>query len=310
MPSKEEPTKAPDPVVPKEGETPPWQSPSTAPKADPKQPTTTPEPKKTDWDKEAAKEGRRERKEEREVEREERKEERERQREDPPAEDAPYQDPTAIPYTPDNPVGDMESRLEALLERRLDMMQRKMEILALTAVERALPQAVQIATNAAAMAANNKPPLTLRANVADNFIQGGGSKSPHLGHYRCEQMKADKLQEFDMAQWRAFERGDVEWPKDKHGRKIKLQTLCVIRGATIPFLDGHCYPTTPNQVECLMLYKNELSQADGGRPGIYEDTSVEPFRCKVCQGSNDTWTTREGFAAHMLHVHGVLEQAA
>lgn len=237
----------------------------------------------------------------------------------PPNPDAPYQDPTAIPWTersvpvegpPPDPVGDMEARLEALLERRLEMMQRRIELLALKAVEGALPQAVQMATQAAAAASNNKPPLTLRANVADNFISSGGRTSPHLGHYRCERLKACKVQEFDMSRWRAYEEGELEWPKDKHGRKIRLQSLCVMQGSYIPFLDGHAYPTTENQKACLLLYKNELSEAEGGMPDLYEDTSVEPFRCKVCQGSTDTWTSREGFAAHMLHVHGVMEQAA
>jgi hypothetical protein len=226
-------------------------------------------------------------------------------------EPVPEPEPEPVSETPiaeEDPLALLLNRIEGSFDARFQQMERRMELLALKAVEVAMPQAVQSATAAAAAIAANKPPMTLRANVYDNFI-GVPGKVPHLGHYRCERMRAVKIQEYDMVRVRAYQTGEREWPTDKVGRQISLQQLTMIQGSYIPALDGHIYPITQNQVDCLEWYKT-LPREAGGMPDLYKDDSIEPFRCTVCQQSTDLWPTREGWAAHMLHVHGEVVAAA
>jgi hypothetical protein len=218
-----------------------------------------------------------------------------------------FEEPEPEPV-PEDPMAILLTRIEAGFEARFTAMERRMELLALKAVEVAMPNAVAVATQAAAAAAANKPPMTLRANVYDNFI-GKPGQVAHLGHYRCERMKAVKIQEYDMERMRAYETGELEWPRDKVGRKVSLQNLCKMEGSHIPALDGHIYPITENQVACLEWYKT-VPRELGGMPDMYKDESTEPFRCTVCRESTDIWPTREGWANHMLHVHGVRAAAA
>jgi hypothetical protein len=230
-----------------------------------------------------------------------------------PSENEPWPEAPAAPEDEpqpevEDPLAIMLGRLEAGFDARFQQMERRMELLALKAVEVAMPAAVQNATAAAAAIAASKPPMTLRANVYDNFI-GAPGKVAHLGHYRCERMKAVKIQEYDMERMEAYQGGDLEWPKDKVGRRISIQSLTKMDGSHIPALDGHIYPLTENQLKCLLWYKTQPREL-GGMPDLYEDKSSEPFRCTVCTQSSDIWPTREGWANHMLHVHGEVVAAA
>jgi hypothetical protein len=153
-----------------------------------------------------------------------------------------------------------------------------------------------------------KAPLTMRANVADRFITGSnnpeGQSSPHLKHYRCERLKSDKIIEYDMPKLMSYLNGEKEAPEDKEGRTRSIPAICVIRGAWISFLNGHCYAYTENQVQQLEWMKTQ-PRSKGGLPDLYEDPGGEIYTCKLCPGL-DPFGNKEGWSLHMQYVHGVI----
>ena len=163
-------------------------------------------------------------------------------------------------------------------------------------------------------AAQSKPSLTMQGKPGDRFITESGA--PHgatawIKHYRCDTAVSTKLNEIDMDLLDKYMNGELERPIDDKGRPYsdgRLVALCEISGQYIPWVDGHCYAFTENQVRNVERVQ-ELAErgVQGGMAGIYEDFGGVTWNCQVCP-SRPTFVDKRTWEGHMLAIHGVNPQ--
>ena len=132
-------------------------------------------------------------------------------------------------------------------------------------------------------AADSKPALAMKAHVAQDFIERANGEGTLLKHYRCDRMGSEKMIVYDMNLMRQYQSGERPVPEDKDtGRPKKIETLCVIPGEWISWLDGHCYVYSQNHVDNVERLRT-LPRSLGGAPDIYEDTGAATWQCFTCQ---------------------------
>lgn len=155
----------------------------------------------------------------------------------------------------------------------------------------------------------SKPPLAMKADIADRFItesNARGSTQPWLKHYRCDRAMSEKMVEYDMELMDSYERGELERPhhEGKPNRKVAITDLCVIPGQWISWVNGHCYAYTENQVRNVeRVRKLAEEHKPGGMEGIYEDTGVGAlWPCPVCTHV-PAFLDKQTYANHMWAVH-------
>jgi hypothetical protein len=165
--------------------------------------------------------------------------------------------------------------------------------------------------------AGNKPPLGMRAKIADRFItesNAKGATNEPLKHYRCDRLRADKLVEIDLNLLAKYESGKKAVPENKRtGRERSALNLSSIPGSFISFVDGHCYCYTENQVANIERLR-QLPRELGGIPDCYEHIGAAVSYCHICPpGRREPFTSMSDLNSHIAAVHqnqSIVVQAA
>lgn len=157
-------------------------------------------------------------------------------------------------------------------------------------------------------AANSKPALAMKANVAQNFIKDANGQGVVLKHYRCDSAGSVKMIQYDMKRLAEYQDGTRPIPEDKDGNPKNILTLCEMRGEWINWLDGHCYTYTENQNLNIERVQT-LPPEKGGMVGIYEDTGGATWACYVCNPPRQ-FADKTTHDNHMAATHGVVPARA
>ena len=191
-------------------------------------------------------------------------------------------------------------------ERNLDTI-----VAAKVAEQVAEQVAIQMAAILARQARDAEgPPKAMTANVYDRFV-ANSNNAPGVGgeviaHYRCDSAISTKQIVFDMELMDQYTSGDLEIPRNDQGRKLSIESLCVIPGETIDWVAGHCYVYTENQKRNIERAQERARLGlQGGMAGIYLDTGEHAvdWQCFTCP-QQPKFSNQETYVNHMNATHG------